>query len=154
MGYHIVNLLMKLQDFEHYSESFYTRLSRDQRVDQNFALKNTAVILAAEENRHAHLFQELLDGITDEITIPLDKELVGEVDYFLIMLKQSVLEYGIMSARQLIAQAVDCENKQVFLITKILNTLELQPGTEKLRIVFQQILKEEQQHVQNLQPFL
>jgi rubrerythrin len=59
-----------------------------------------------------------------------------------------------MTARQLIAMAIDCENKQVFLLTKILEMLKNQPEAEEIRKVFTYLLAEEKKHCENLQPFI
>jgi hypothetical protein len=149
----ILSLLHKLRDLEEYLEDFYRNLSQNEKIKENVALRNTASIFALEEKRHAQLYQELISKAEGEETIFVDHEILSRTDYFLITIKQSVSGYGILSAGQLIAMAIDWENKQIFLINQILDMLKMKAAPDYIMEVFSVLLQEEKRHYENLQPF-
>ncbi len=149
----ILSLLHNLRDLEEYLEEFYRNFSQNEKIKENIALKNTASILALEEKRHAKLYQELIKQAEAGETVLVDQELLTRTDYFLITIKQSVSSYGILSAGQLIAMAIDWENKQIFLINQILDMLNQEAAPDYILEVFSVLLQEEKRHYENLQPF-
>lgn len=149
----ILSLLHKLRDLEEYLEDFYRNLSQNEKIKENIALKNTASILALEEKRHAALYQELIKQAEAGETVPVEHEILSRTDYFLITIKQSVSGYGILSAGQLIAMAIDWENKQIFLMNQILDMLKEEAAPDYILEVFSVLLQEEKRHYENLQPF-
>lgn len=153
MKYTVKTLLVKILDLEFFFESFYRNLALSQEAQNNFALKNTAVILSMEEKRHGEVCQELIDKNVGE-EHPVTDELLSQVDYLLITLKQSSNSYGILDAKQLIAHAIDSENRQITLFNRILELLKKDKADSSIVKVFNYLLEEETKHVNNLQAFL
>lgn len=147
-----VILLYKLFELEIMREEFYGNLSASVLSESNYAFKNTAKILAAEEKKRVDSYRKAVKKSEAEEEYVIDNGVMGEVEYALINLKQSISSYGIITAGQLIAKAIDTQNKQIFLITHILDLLnEKRPSfaTEILNT----LLQEEQKHLKNLMPF-
>ncbi|WFR56259.1 hypothetical protein QA584_21980 [Anaerocolumna sp. AGMB13025] len=147
-----VILLYKLFELEIMREEFYGNLSASVLSESNYAFKNTAKILAAEEKKRVDSYRKAVKKSEAEEEYVIDNGIMGEVEYALINLKQSISSYGIITAGQLIAKAIDTQNKQIFLITHILDLLnEKRPSfaTEILNT----LLQEEQKHLKNLMPF-
>ncbi len=149
----IVILLYKLLELEISLEEFYENLVLNDFVNSNFALKNTAVILAAEEKKHVDIYRQFVKQAELKEEIIIADSIMGQVDYFLINLRHSINSYGIVTAGQLIAKAIDNENKQIFLITQIMELLKIETMPLFLQEMFAFLLKEEQKHLANLMPF-
>ncbi|QHQ61123.1 hypothetical protein Ana3638_10375 [Anaerocolumna sedimenticola] len=145
----ITDLLHKLLDLGYYLEKFY----RHFRDNQDFALKNTAAILASEERKHIEIYRNIVKEVETKEEYPIEDELMGYVNYLLINMKQSLNNYGIITPGQLIAKAIDNENKQIFLLSQIIemsSTAALPPYFHEI-LTF--LLKEENNQLANLLPF-
>jgi hypothetical protein len=153
MNHTIKTLLVRILDLENFFESFYRNLALSQEAQKDFALKNTAAILSLEEKRHGEVCQELVDKDVGEDCVITD-EILSQVDYLLITLKQSASSYGILNAKQLIAHAIDSENRQITLLNRVLELLRKDNIDSSLEEVFEYLLEEEVKHVNNLQIFL
>lgn len=149
----IVILLYKLFELEISLEEFYENLSQGEIAGTNFALKNTAGILAVEEKKHVSLYRQLVKETELKEEFIIIDEIMGQIDYFLINLKQSINGYGIITAGQLIAKAIDNENRQISLISKIIDLLKNATPPVFINEIFTFLLNEEQQHLANLIPF-
>jgi hypothetical protein len=146
-----VILLYKIFELEILREEFYGNLSVSVLADSNYAFRNTAKILASEEKKHVDSYRKAVKKSEAEQEYSIDDGVMGEIEYSIINLKQSISSYGIVTAGQLIAKAIDTQNKQIFLITHILNLLDERPSfvTEILNT----LLEVEQKHLKNLMPF-
>ncbi len=149
----IVILLYKLFELEISLEEFYENLSQSEIAGTNFALKNTAGILAVEEKKHVDLYRQLVKEAELKEEFIIIDEIMGQIDYFLINLKQSINGYGIINAGQLIAKAIDNENRQISLISKITDLFKNETPPAFINEIFTFLLNEEQQHLANLIPF-
>lgn len=149
----ILSLLQKLQDLEEFISDFYKNLSQNDRIKENITLKNTASILAIEEKRHEKLLQDLIGKLDNVEAVIVDKELLARADYYLVTMKQALSSFGILTANQLIALAIDWENKQVFLLSQILDMLREEEAPEYIQEAFQLLFDEEKKHYENLMPY-
>ncbi|BCJ93420.1 hypothetical protein acsn021_09890 [Anaerocolumna cellulosilytica] len=153
MNHTIKTLLVRILDLENFFESFYRNLALSQEAQKDYALKNTAAILSLEEKRHGEVCQELINKDVGAKHLISD-DILSQVEYFLITLKQSANSYGILTAKQLIAHAIDSENRQITLLNRILELLRKDNIDSSLEEVFVYLLEEESKHVNNLQVFL
>jgi hypothetical protein len=149
----IVILLYKLFELEICLEEFYENLSQSEIAGKNFALKNTAGILAVEEKKHVDVYRKLVKETELKEEFIINDDIMGQIDYFLINLKQSINGYGITAGGQLIAKAIDYENKLIFLMSQITALLKKVTPPSFINEIFTFLLKEEQQHLANLMPF-
>ncbi|GEM_PF-6502941 len=149
----IVILLYKLLELEISLEEFYENLSQNDFVKTNSALKNTADILAAEERKHIDVYRRFVKQTQLKEDYVIHGDIMGEVDYLLVSLKQSIQGYGIVTAGQLIAKAIDYENKQIFLISRIIELLKKETLPPFINEIFVILLNEERKQLANLVPF-
>ena len=145
----ITDLLRKFLDLGFYLEKFYRHFIDN----ENYALKNTAAILAAEERKHIEIYSDLVKETEARDEYPIEDELMGYVNYLLINMKQSLNNYGITTPGQLIAKAIDNENKQIFLISQIIEMLSDSALPPDIHEIFKFLLSEEQGQLANLLPF-
>ncbi len=150
----IIIILYKLLEAEIFLEDFYGKFAHSDFVKNIYALKNTAIILTDVENKHAQVFKRLIEETESKKTVILDENIMAEVDYILVNLKQSMNSYGITTAGQLIAKAVDNENKHIFLMSHIIKLLKKETSVSYIKELFVFLLEEEQRHLANLRPFL
>lgn len=149
----IVILMEKLLDFHIFLEGFYDSLLKNELILNDYALKNTAAILKSLESKHCNLYRETINSYANN-KAPVSGNILSEVDFSLITLKQSLNTYGIMNSKQMIANAIDCENKQIFLLSKIIDMLSME-FQEKDPIAVMEILKREEEHnLSLLNPFI
>ncbi|MGB8454050.1 MAG: hypothetical protein WCD89_17195 [Anaerocolumna sp.] len=149
----IVILLYKLFELEISLEEFYGNLSQNDNAVNNNALKNVAGVLAAEEKKHVDLYRRFVKETELKEEFVIKDDIMGQIDYILINLKQSINGYGILTAGQLIAKAIDNENKQIFLTTQITDLIKNETPPSFVNEIFAFLLGEEQQHLANLIPF-
>ncbi len=146
-------LLYKLLELEISLEEFYENLSQSDFAKANYALKNTAGILAAEEGKHIDVYRRFVKEMDLKEDYIIDDHIMGEVDYLLVSMKQAIQGYGIVTAGHMIAKAIDNENKQIFLISRITELLRKEPLPSFINEMFLFLLNEEQRHLSNLMPF-
>ncbi|MFV0341718.1 MAG: hypothetical protein ACK5JH_02340 [Anaerocolumna sp.] len=149
----IITLIEKLLDYHMYLEGFYDTLLKSNHIVEDYALKNTALVLKSLENKHCVFYKETLASYSNRDASVSDK-ILSEVDFNLINLKQSLNSYGIVNAKQMIANAIDCENKQIFLLSKITDMLEIEGQDEGVVIIMRLLKKEEENNLELLQPFI
>ncbi|WMJ89690.1 hypothetical protein [Anaerocolumna sp. MB42-C2] len=143
------DLLHKLLDLGFYLEKFYEHFLEN----QNFALKNTAAILVSEERKHIEVYSNLIRDEEAKEEYPIGDELMGYVNYLLINMKQALNNYGIVTPGQLIAKAIDNENKQIFLLSQIIEMSSASSIPPYFHEILTFLLKEENRQLANLRPF-
>lgn len=148
-----VILLYKLFELKIMLQEFYENLSLNDLVRNNFALNNTARILALEEKKHVDLYRQFVKKSEMSAEYIISDDIMGQVDFYLINLKQSISSYGIVTAGQLIAKAIDTQNKQIFLITRTQEGLNKEMLPQFAGEILNSLLMEEQKHLNNLLPF-
>ncbi len=147
-----VIVLYKLFELKIFLEEFYENLSLSDTVKDNYALKNTARILASEEKKHLDFYRQCVKKSELGEEYIIEEDIMSQIEFNLINLKQTAGSYGIWTSGQLIAKAIDNQNKQLFLITRIKEMLK--PGKDSLMDeILNALLLEEQEHLNNLLPF-
>lgn len=147
-----VILLYKLFEMKIFLEEFYENLFLSDTVNNNFALKNTASILASEEKKQLEFYRQCVKKSELGENYIIEDDVMSQIEFYLINLKQTAGSYGIGTAGQLIAKAIDNQNKLLFLITRIKELLK--PDTDSLMgNILNALLLEEQKHLNNLLPF-
>lgn len=149
----ITIVVEKLLDFHAFLEGFYDSLLKAEHISENYALKNAAVVLKSLETKHCALYRETIETYSGYKT-PVSGNIISEVDFSLITLKQSLNSYGIMNAKQMIANAIDCENKQIFLLGKIIDMLSLEIEENEPIAVMKMLKEEEENNLKILEPFI
>lgn len=149
----IITLIEKLLDFHIFLEGFYEGQLKNEIVTSNFSLRNTAMILKTLETKQCEEYKKTIEVCPIKET-PVSDTILSEVDFFLITLKQSLSSYGIFQAKQLIANAIDCENKQIFLLSKIIDMLSNEAHESHVLEVMRNLLKSEENRLQMLTPFI
>ncbi len=149
----IVILMEKLLDFHIFFEGFYENLLKSKLIIDDYALKNTAAILKSLESKHCELYRETIHSYSKN-NIPVSDNILSEVDFFLITLKQSLSSYGIMNGKQMIANAIDYENKQIFLLSKIIDMLAIEKPDNDSVTLMEMLKKEEENNLALLNPFI
>ncbi len=143
----------KLLDFHIFFEGFYENLLKSKLIIDDYALKNTAAILKSLESKHCELYRETIHSYSKN-NIPVSDNILSEVDFFLITLKQSLSSYGIMNGKQMIANAIDYENKQIFLLSKIIDMLAIEKPDNDSVTLMEMLKKEEENNLALLNPFI
>lgn len=149
----ITIVLEKLLDFHVFMEGFYDSLLKAEHILGNYAMKNTAVILKSLETKHCGLYRKSIE-INSRYKTPVSGNILSEVDFSLITLKQSLNSYGIMDAKQMIANAIDCENKQIFLLGKIIDMISQEIQENEPIEVMKMLKEEEESNLRLLTPFI
>lgn len=148
-----VILLYKLFELKIMLEDFYKNLTINGSEIYNYALKNTAAILAAEGKKQIDSCRKIVKKSEQEEEYIINNDIMGQLDFNIIKLKQSLTSYGISTAGQLIAKAIDIENKQIFILTQIIDMLKSHTPPEFIEESLTVLLKEEQKYLSNLLPF-
>lgn len=149
----ILTLMEKLLDFHIFFEGFYENRLKNKLMIDDYALKNTAAILKSLESKHCELYRETMNSYS-KYDIPISENIMSEVDFFLITLKQSLSGYGIMNAKQMIANAIDYENKQIFLLSKIIDMLKIEIQENEPIALIEMLKKAEENNLALLNPFI
>lgn len=149
----IITLLEKLLDFHIFLENFYDSLLKNELILNDYALKNTAVVLKSLETKHCVLYLETIKEY-ETLKTPVSGNVITEVDFSLITLKQSLNSYGILNSKQMIANAIDCENKQIFLLSKIIDMLSMEIQEKESIEVMRMLKREEENNLEILNPFI
>jgi len=145
-------LLYQLLELRIFIEEFYENFSLSDTAKNNYALNNTSWILAAEEKKHINFYRQWVKEAEPEKDYIIENGVFSQFEFQLINLKQSLSSYGIYTAGQLIAKAIDIQNNLIFLITNIRDTLKTDRNFP-MNHVLDAILKEEQKFLASLLPF-
>ncbi|MDF2801538.1 MAG: hypothetical protein K0S61_1441 [Anaerocolumna sp.] len=149
----IITLMDKLLDFHIYFEGFYESLLKNKLIIDDYALKNTAAILKSLESKHCKLYRETIESYPKYKT-PVSSNIISEVDFSLITLKQSLNSYGIMNPKQMLANAIDYENKQIFLLSKIIDMLKVEIQENDPIDIMEMLKREEENNLELINPFM
>lgn len=145
-------LIYKLYELKILLGEFYENFSSSDVVYNNYALKNTVRILTLQEQKHVNFYRQRVKESEAGEEYIIDDEIFSQFEFQIINLKQSLSTYGIRSAGQLIAKAIDIQNKQIFLITSIKEALK--PDSSSLMgYILDALLGEERKYLTNLLPF-
>lgn len=145
-------LIYKLYELKILLGEFYENFSSSDVVYNNYALKNTVRILTLQEQKHVNFYRQRVKESEAGEEYIIDDEIFSQFEFQIINLKQSLSTYGIRSAGQLIAKAIDIQNKQIFLITSIKEALK--PDSSSLMgYILDALLDEERKYLTNLLPF-
>ena len=147
-------LLLKLKELHEFLENFYQSISCTDIAKNNYALRNTASVLCLEEKRYRIIYENIINELKEKEIESISDQVLAKVDFFLITLKQSSNSYGIYNAKQLMAQAIDSVNKQVFLLKQILELIKEEMNNLYIEEIFHSLIQKEEKYIENLKPFL
>ncbi len=79
-----VILLYKLFELKIFLEEFYENLSLSETVIDNYALKNTARILAAEEKKHVDFYRQCVKKSELGEEYIIEEDIMSQIEFHLI----------------------------------------------------------------------
>ncbi|TCK92464.1 rubrerythrin [Natranaerovirga hydrolytica] len=150
----LVLLLEKLMYLEDSFSKLYESISNTKDIKDPY-LKNTAKVLMREEQRHSTTYKNLITELKND-DLKINTNIIEQAEYNIIMLKRSMNILSLKDSKELITLAIDFENKNIYILEEILLILkeDQENNNEKTIKIFESLLKEEQNHLKNLNMFL
>ena len=151
--YTVIDIIDKLIEIEKNLLKLYELLQKDSNTNER--VKLAAGVLAREEGRHIQIYEGIKKEVADFKDIEIEFDIYDSVSKIIIEFKRGLVCSKVTDVKNLLACALDFEQRNIALIIRIQGLLvrKIEDTETNSYKALTKIAQEEEQHVKMLEVF-